>query len=488
MTQTSSPILWYGDLVDFGSFKSAVCDESSDEPISFSFVVDELGRDDGEDRRLYYEPRALRYSLSDVHLDVSIIGTGERTRLSRVLVRIARPALQFEILIGEGSKIIDLKVNGRNLLGSVKSLDLQITPGTILPELNVLPADPKPPRHSRFSSRPFYYFSTQEREFVDLVAEVIRPHLKRLGQDWTDQVAERLLTLRPLNKLTVRRYLGKVGPLTVQKFISEICGKDRHGILQKVEDISAVASLQPILAAIRYYLREVITSTLYIGPARARSERYYRYQDLAVSEIDPNGTNFPMFLNSLSPHQISQLSQWIENLFGYGLSVSRQEGGGHMSINLTQQGLTSNIVDTGYGVSQILPVLGQIWWARHRPRTVGRAPLVSLLAIEQPELHLHPAHQALLADALVGEVSADGNGSNSGSDRIHFLIETHSETLLNRLGELVARGQLSHDDVQVVIFDATDSESHLTDVSTSSFGEDGVLIDWPYGFFQPSTK
>jgi hypothetical protein len=40
-----------------------------------------------------------------------------------------------------------------------------------------------------------------------------------------------------------------------------------------------------------------------------------------------------------------------------------------MSITLTSHGLTSNIVDTGYGVSQILPVLGQIWWARNRTRS-----------------------------------------------------------------------------------------------------------------------
>src|ERR1700729_3081267 len=106
--------------------------------------------------------------------------------------------------------------------------------------------------------------------------------------------------------------------------------------------------------------RLLTSQSLYIGPARARSERYYRYQDLAVSEIDPDGKNFPMFLNSLATHHIHSFSRWIEDLFGYGLRVSRQEGGGHMSIDLVGKGITSNIVDTGYGVSQILPVLGQI--------------------------------------------------------------------------------------------------------------------------------
>ncbi|WP_445954446.1 AAA family ATPase [Thauera sp. SDU_THAU2] len=55
------------------------------------------------------------------------------------------------------------------------------------------------------------------------------------------------------------------------------------------------------------------------------------------------------------------------------------------------------------GYRKFLPVLGQIWWARNRTVSRNSRTPLALLAIEQPELHLHPAHQALLADALVGE-------------------------------------------------------------------------------------
>ncbi len=57
---------------------------------------------------------------------------------------------------------------------------------------------------------------------------------------------------------------------------------------------------------------EIFRGVVYIGPARSRSERYYRYQELAVSEIDPDGTNFPMFLNSLYPSQIEGFSDWVK--------------------------------------------------------------------------------------------------------------------------------------------------------------------------------
>jgi predicted ATPase len=192
-----------------------------------------------------------------------------------------------------------------------------------------------------------------------------------------------------------------------------------------------------------------------------------------------------MFLNSLRDYQIARLSNWIERLFGYGVTIRRE--GGHISIDLTAKGNISNIVDTGYGVSQILPVLGQIWWARSRPLTAAmRQAEVSLLAIEQPELHLHPAHQALLADALVGEVGLSPEFGRSSDARIHFLIETHSETLVNRLGELIHAGRLNHEDVQIIMFEPDPSGEHLTTTRTSSFNELGELVDWPYGFFQPT--
>jgi hypothetical protein len=489
MTRTSSPILWYGDLVDFGSFDNAVTDQVSGEPISFSFAIDRLGtQDDG--RRYAYFPRNMAFtgiSRTGVSLDVSIVNVGDRARLSRVFVRVKEPELQFEILIGDNSKITSIRVNQKEVLDAVKPLTLELTPGTILPELTLVSIVTETVRRSRHHR---YFIDDDGNEFWKLILELLKPHLKKISDDWLYRTAAELISIQPFTKKAVRDRLARHGPQTLRKFIAEICSKDRHGIFPKLQDISMVATLPPVLSQIRSYLREIITSTLYIGPARARSERYYRYQDLAVSEIDPDGKNFPMFLNSLTSFQISQLSRWIEELFDYGLSVSRQQGGGHMSITLTSHGFSSNIVDTGYGVSQILPVLGQIWWARNRPRTLGRPPgtFFSLLAIEQPELHLHPAHQALLADALVGEVNSAGTEGPGRPDPIHFLIETHSETLLNRLGELVAKGKLNHDDIQVVIFDALDDDSRLTDVTTSSFNENGELINWPYGFFQPTAR
>ncbi|EAP82540.1 hypothetical protein EE36_14013 [Sulfitobacter sp. EE-36] len=100
--------------------------------------------------------------------------------------------------------------------------------------------------------------------------------------------------------------------------------------------------------------------------------------------------------------------------------------------------------------------------------------------MEQPELHLHPAHQAKLADVFRSAILRN----ESNLTNAVLLIETHSESLVNRLGELIEDGSIDPNDVQVVIFSASGGEQDLkTEISTSTFDADGVLLDWPYGFF-----
>ena len=490
MTRTSSPILWYGDLVDFGSFDISVSDNSLVEPISFSFVIDKLTPD--ETRAFYWRSGLLHARgvlehtvFSGVHFDLSIVRAGERTRISRILVRIDEPKLSYEIFVDEDSKVISLKLNGNEVSDLLKPIKFQISPATLLPEMSVIPDETK----KKITQTKRAYFYREPPELAVPIKNLLSPHLKRMKEQLVDEFVSELLSLSAFDKKTIKKRVGSHGPKIWQRLIDDIYGKDRYGLYQKLHDMLSIAALSGILSQIRSYLSAVIASTLYIGPARARSERYYRYQDLAVSEIDPDGKNFPMFLNSLAPYQIGQLSEWIEGLFGYGLTVSRQSGGGHMSIDLVTKGAKSNIVDTGYGVSQILPVLGQIWWARTRLRqSADSPPPLALIAIEQPELHLHPAHQALLADALVGELSSRTVTATNADSRIHFLIETHSEALVNRMGELIAKGKILHSDVQVILFEAIDDDARLTDVRTSNFGPAGDLINWPYGFFQPTVK
>ena len=107
------------------------------------------------------------------------------------------------------------------------------------------------------------------------------------------------------------------------------------------------------------------------------------------------------------------------------------------------------------------------------------------LAIEQPELHLHPAHQAKLADVFVDAINRPVEDTDLFSE-VRLVIETHSEALINRLGELVEEGKVHPDAIQVVLFSAHEDLSSPTEVTVSSFDENGGLTNWPYGFFKYS--
>lgn len=76
-------------------------------------------------------------------------------------------------------------------------------------------------------------------------------------------------------------------------------------------------------------------------------------------------------------------------------------------------GLTLHPQDVGVGISQVLPVV-----------VAAQDGSASVVCIEQPELHIHPAVQVGLGDLFI-----DG-AVNQG---LSFLIETHSEHLVMRL-------------------------------------------------------
>jgi hypothetical protein len=128
--------------------------------------------------------------------------------------------------------------------------------------------------------------------------------------------------------------------------------------------------------------------------------------------------------------------------------------------------LVINIADAGSGVAQILPMLVQQAWdeiAGHRDST--------LYVVEEPELHLHPAAHAQLADLYLKAAKLTGN---------RFLIETHSEALLLRLRRRVAEGTSSPADVGVY-FVHHDGRSATAERIT--IDEVGQLSSWPEGVF-----
>lgn len=470
-TRTSSPILWYGDLVDFGTFKSVISD-GEEESMSLSFGVDEYAISARTHPLEYrYQPRRRAKQPVDVKLTIS--GDDEKTSLSQMSFVYQAGDVHFDLFLNADGDLKRIDLNGEDVSSVFETSNVSFHQGSILPEMLIQPK-------VKENKRLYYdYFDIFVSQFVNIIRSQVN---RRIGDQQIHALAFNFFEMPDLSDASWQFLSSQVNVKGLRTIIEHMRSKNPPKYKRRIEILYYVCQLIKMIPDLFSELRVILSTTLYIGPMRARSERYYRYQDLAVSEIDPDGKNFPMFLNSLSAELRENFSQWVADRFGYGVEVAPLSG--HISINLKVGTYVTNIVDNGYGISQILPVLGQIWWASraaHLRLPPSRVPR-SILVIEQPELHLHPAHQALIADAIVGERNVDDLAS-----KVQFIIETHSEVLVNRLGELVALGKIGHEDLQILIFEGDDEfAERVTKVRLARFDEEGTLSNWPYGFFEPS--
>lgn len=255
--------------------------------------------------------------------------------------------------------------------------------------------------------------------------------------------------------------------------------------IQQMRLLAFVRRIPSQLGAANNWLSRVARSIGYVGPFRKAPDRFERKQELSVQQLDPSGDNLAMYLLSLSPPARADFSQWAKKSFGFGLNV--ESTASHVSILIEDGNQSFNLIDMGYGISQVLPVILQCWLASKRRLSSRYSSVANLLApaitaIEQPELHLHPRLQTNLADLFVGVVNASKTEATQ-SQRVaptRLLIETHSEPLISRLGELVSEGKLDRKDCSVVMFHKDDKG--VTQVRSTEFDEDGMLSEWPPGF------
>ena len=120
-----------------------------------------------------------------------------------------------------------------------------------------------------------------------------------------------------------------------------------------------------------------------------------------------------------------------------------------------------HLTDVGFGVSQVLPVLVLLAYVDEG----------STVLLEQPEIHLHPAVQAGLADIIIEAATVR---------RVQVIIESHSEHLLKRLQRRVAERTLDADEVALYFCDSDRDASRISELELNMFGEIG---NWPEDFF-----
>ena len=211
----------------------------------------------------------------------------------------------------------------------------------------------------------------------------------------------------------------------------------------------------------------------YLGAIRVEPESDYVFSNEKSKCIGINGQNaYPILIDNFVDGNfelIKKVSDWYKSNFeNWELKVIETK-----SVTETKYELAIsnsilkpiNIKQTGQGIHQALPLIVRSYMDETEP---------TLIIIEEPETHLHPAAHGNLAQRLVESYLENSNKN--------YLIETHSQNFVLRLRRLVAEGFLKAESLGIyyVDFDDEINESKLELIEVDEFGR---VKFWPEGIF-----
>lgn len=254
--------------------------------------------------------------------------------------------------------------------------------------------------------------------------------------------------------------------------------------IESLVDSIILSHVCSLVDNVAYFLNEECKCIYYVGPIRSIAARYYRLQNKSVVDLESDGSNVPVFINSLDRNAKESLNDFIHKYLGFRIKMSTQRGFATIQLYENDSKKSSNLLDVGFGFSQILPIVVNLWTITRQSETSKRpstrAHKSFIFTVEQPELHLHPEMQAKLIDAYIRLISELKKSGIS----LKIIFETHSQTMITRLGYNVSKGNLPRNDVAVYLFD-TSSRNGYTKIQKAEFLAKGQLANWPRGFFIP---
>lgn len=213
----------------------------------------------------------------------------------------------------------------------------------------------------------------------------------------------------------------------------------------------------------------VLDGMVHLGPMRASIALSYPEQQ--PEKLGFGGRQAPQWLR-VDGELEEVVGDWFEeHMDGWRISLSRSNEGFHLRVGMRGSGeMKTNLARAGEGLQQVLPVVVHQWWRRLR----SADPFLDI--VEQPELHLHAAAQAPLADLFIETALQAG-------ERGRLIVETHSEPLLLRVQRRIAEGKLPLDKVALYFVEVTAKGSRLRRIQILPNGE---VEWWPEGVFEES--
>ncbi|MEA4906928.1 MAG: AAA family ATPase [Anaerolineaceae bacterium] len=462
--RTTGPILWYGRYVDFGSFSESVNTNTKLKEISFGFRFS-ISPDIRQ--RNYYINRTNKNDRNEA-MRIEALVTIQNNKLreegfvSNINIIVDDKDTYYVKTEPDGN-VLELFVNNKNLSQYISSSHFSMN--TLFP---VIRFDPTLDLKEILDDKAVFEAIDNEN-----ITRSKRNRILRLFDALSHMSYEQFELYSDIN-------FADGGTDNVLTLMDELKIKLTPDQAEQILSFTKLSKFTSILRDIQYYISAFSKACTYIAPVRATAERFYRPQNLSVDDVDFQGKNLAVFLRSLTTTEMKDFNKWTEKHFNFTAHVHVSEG--QLTITVKEGGIGHNLADTGFGYSQVLPIVTQLWSLVTSSKQIRRG-IPTVFSIEQPELHLHPRMQAKLADALVDAVRM----SKSEHLELRLIIETHSETIVNRLGHKIMQGEIDPKFINIAIFDKNDP-NQPTKVTVGEFDNDGFLTNWPYGFFEPECE
>lgn len=478
-----APILWYGRLVDFGDFKTSLNRGADDESIQFSFIVRQDIRGFLDSNDLFNGMLYFSNSINDdgdkqkdINVSLHVSSSKNISYASKIVVGIL--GKNCVVNIDQSLNIISIEVD--DYMWTPQGLNSGVSyQQKLIPNIRIFRSFIKNINGTRaaFKSQ----ISIKKLFLNEIVICLKQLSATQVSEDRLSNTIKNV-ELGSAHEIVSAILLSDNVPSSLKSKLNEISLNDPR--VTKIVNLFFAASLSNILESVDGSLASYFEQVRYIEPLRATAQRYYRRQELAIDEIDPKGSNVAMFIDSLTQREMSSFNTWMIEHFGVEV-YSRNEGG-HVTLKIkhpynNDEDVETNIADLGVGYSQILPVIIQLWSTANPKLKFRRLKKTDqkCLVVEQPELHLHPAYQAKIADVANTAI----RDAKKNEQDLNIILETHSPNIINRFGELIEEGDISENDIQVLLFESVNE--NITVLKKASFDKSGILQNWPFGFLEP---
>lgn len=231
-------------------------------------------------------------------------------------------------------------------------------------------------------------------------------------------------------------------------------------------------------------LAERVKDLTYITAEREGPREVYPLEDQhIVARVGPRGENTvsvfhrerdervadDLRLAEVAPTLFHQVSARLDRFFpGCAVDVQQVPNANAVTLGVRTSEDTGFLrpVHCGFGITQILPIIV----------AALSLPPGNLLLIENPEVHLHPAGQALMGQFLA-EVAHSG---------VQVIVESHSDHILNGIRRAVKAGRMPAEEVMLHFFRPRTLDS--PQVLNPTLDDSGSIDVWPSGFFDQFDK